>query len=264
MNDDGLSSELLRLSTLLIMYIPNELLEFRKELIKFGWDNLKKEDSYSKYWAFVKISRFFEAFQAPEKVVCQVFLALLRAWNSEGKVLTRHALSVITPVIPRRVSDESSSGKAPTIARYTRKILSDEGFTCPRLAHIWYMICRYPLLFYPTRSLFIPLLTGALKKFTSSASTMLEFRRMILDLVRLLLKWEFWSKHEEESYNKNRTPSMNNEQEMDDKTENADASLAHSKTENPAEMGNDSHSVNNSSSGVLCHPCIFMSCLAPF
>ncbi|GJQ09059.1 hypothetical protein GpartN1_g850.t1 [Galdieria partita] len=238
-SDDGLSSELLRLSTLLIIYIPNELLEFRKELIKFGWDNLKKDDSYSKYWAFVMISRFFEAFQAPEKVVCQVFLALLRAWNTEGKVLTRHALSIITPIIPLRVSDEPTSGKAPTIARYTRKILSDEGFSCPRLAHIWYMISKYPLMFYPTRSLFIPLLTGALKKFTSSANTMLEFRRMILDLVRLLLKWEFWSKEEEESSNKNVTNSMT-DQDVEEGGENVNIFFFHSKGGNIMENGNDS------------------------
>lgn len=263
-NDDCLCSELLRLSTLLIMYIPNELLDFRKELIKFGWDNLKKDDSNSKYWAFVKISRFFEAFQAPEKVVCQVFLALLRAWGAEGKVLTRHALSIITPVIPLRVSDDSTSGKAPTIARYTRKILSDEGSTCPRLSHIWYMICKYPLLFYPTRSLFIPLLTGALKKFTATANSMLEYRRTILDLVKLVLKWEFWSMQQDEQAEpivseKMTEPEQQREPQRDDETKKAQASVSQSVKDESMEVVNDPHETASTSHHLidLCQKIVF-------
>eukprot|EP00871_Galdieria_phlegrea_P000035 jgi/Galph1/1031/GphlegSOOS_G5851.1 len=173
-NDDGFSCELLKLSTLLIMFIPNDLLDYRKELIKFGWDHLKKEDSTSKYWAFVNISRFFEAFQAPEKVILQVFLALLRAWQSDGRTLIRHALSIITPVIPQRIGQESKFGKAPVFARYTRK-------SC-------YVILS-------VSHLFIPLIALALRKLSSS--NMMEYRKLLLDLFKLLLKWEFWSQKEE-------------------------------------------------------------------
>jgi hypothetical protein len=64
--------ELLQLATLLLKYLQNDLVHHRKELIKFGWNHLKREDSASKQWAFVNVCHFLEAYQAPEKIILQV------------------------------------------------------------------------------------------------------------------------------------------------------------------------------------------------
>jgi len=63
----------LQLATLLLKYLQNDLVHHRKELIKFGWNHLKREDTASKQWAFVNVCHFLEAYQAPEKIILQVW-----------------------------------------------------------------------------------------------------------------------------------------------------------------------------------------------
>jgi transformation/transcription domain-associated protein len=70
--DEPLRIELLQLATLLLKHLPNDLVHHRKELIKFGWNHLKREESASKQWAFVNVCHFLEAYQAPEKIILQV------------------------------------------------------------------------------------------------------------------------------------------------------------------------------------------------
>lgn len=74
--DETLRIELLQLATLLLKYLQTDLVQHRKELIKFGWNHLKREDSASKQWAFVNVCHFLEAYQAPEKIILQVFFFL--------------------------------------------------------------------------------------------------------------------------------------------------------------------------------------------
>ncbi|MCL7033472.1 hypothetical protein MKW94_029344, partial [Papaver nudicaule] len=67
------------LSTLLLKYLQNDLVQHRKELIKFGWNHLKREDSATKQWAFVNVCHFLEAYQAPEKWLV-VYKIITCAW----------------------------------------------------------------------------------------------------------------------------------------------------------------------------------------
>jgi hypothetical protein len=46
--DDPLWIELLQITTLLLTHLPNYLVHHCKELIKFDWNCLKKEESASK------------------------------------------------------------------------------------------------------------------------------------------------------------------------------------------------------------------------
>ncbi len=57
---DALRTELLQLSTLLIDTASRELMEHRKELIKFAWQHLKSDDPVTKNWAYVNVCRFIE------------------------------------------------------------------------------------------------------------------------------------------------------------------------------------------------------------
>lgn len=69
---DNMKLELLRLATLLIQKAPGLLVVHRKELIKFGWNHLKRNDSSAKYFAFLNVCHFLDAYHAPEKIVLQV------------------------------------------------------------------------------------------------------------------------------------------------------------------------------------------------
>ena len=66
-----MNMELLQLATLLIRRATGQLIAHRKELIKFGWNHLKRDDSAAKHYAFINVAHFLEAYQAPEKIVLQ-------------------------------------------------------------------------------------------------------------------------------------------------------------------------------------------------
>lgn len=188
--NEPLSAELLRLATLLIRYMPGEVGRYRKELIKFGWNHLKREDSIAKQCAFVNVSRFFEAYQAPDKIILQVFVALLRACQGEGKELVQEALDILTPALPHQLEHNPAVHKYPLWIRYTKKILLEEGHSAANLVHIWHLIARHASLFYVARAQFVPIMVNSLSRIGLSASANAESRRLTLDLVDLIIRWE--------------------------------------------------------------------------
>jgi phosphatidylinositol kinase/protein kinase (PI-3 family) len=188
--DEPLSSELLQLATLLVQHMPAELGRYRKELIKFGWNHLKRDDSVAKQWAFVNVSRFFEAYQAPDKIILQVYVALLRYCQPEGRELVRRALDILTPALPKRLLHNVVDHKYPIWIRYTKKILLEEGHSLPHLVHIWQLIVRHSDLFYVARAQFVPIMVNSLARIGLQPNAAVDNRRLALDLADLIISWE--------------------------------------------------------------------------
>ncbi|KAL0379140.1 UNVERIFIED_CONTAM: putative transcription-associated protein 1 [Sesamum radiatum] len=185
--DEPLRIELLQLATLLLKYLQNDLVHHRKELIKFGWNHLKREDSASKQWAFVNVCHFLEAYQAPEKIILQVFVALLRTCQPENKMLVKQALDILMPALPRRLPLGDS--RMPIWIRYTKKILVEEGHSIPNLIHIFQLIVRHSDLFYSCRAQFVPQMVNSLSRLGLPYNTA-ENRRLAIELAGLVVNWE--------------------------------------------------------------------------
>ena len=185
---ESLRVELLQLATVLIREMPKALTAHRKELIKWGWNHLKRDDCSSKQWAFVNVCHFLEVYQAPEKIILQVFVALLRACQPEGRALVRKALDVLAPALPKRLS--SGDHRFPIWIRYTKKILVEEGHSMPHLIHIWQLVVRHPDLFYSSRAQFVPQIINSLSRLGLPTNAPPENRRLALDLVALVVDWE--------------------------------------------------------------------------
>ncbi|KAG8383733.1 hypothetical protein BUALT_Bualt04G0044600 [Buddleja alternifolia] len=186
--DEPLRIELLQLATLLLKYLQNDLVHHRKELIKFGWNHLKREDSASKQWAFVNVCHFLEAYQAPEKIILQVFVALLRTCQPENKMLVKQALDILMPALPRRLPLGDS--RMPIWIRYTKKILVEEGHSIPNLIHIFQLIVRHSDLFYSCRAQFVPQMVNSLSRLGLPYNTTAENRRLAIELAGLVVNWE--------------------------------------------------------------------------
>ncbi|XP_047310383.1 transformation/transcription domain-associated protein-like [Impatiens glandulifera] len=186
--DESLRIELLQLATLLLKYLQNDLVNHRKELIKFGWNHLKREDSASKQWAFVNVCHFLEAYQAPEKIILQVFVALLRTCQPENKMLVKQALDILMPALPRRLPLGDS--RMPIWIRYTKKILVEEGHSIPNLIHIFQLIVRHSELFYSCRAQFVPQMVNSLSRLGLPFNTTAENRRLAIELAGLVVVWE--------------------------------------------------------------------------
>ncbi|XP_049383285.1 uncharacterized protein LOC125847672 isoform X2 [Solanum stenotomum] len=186
--DEPLRIELLQLATLLLKYLQTDLVHHRKELIKFGWNHLKREDSASKQWAFVNVCHFLEAYQAPEKIILQVFVALLRTCQPENKMLVKQALDILMPALPRRLPLGDS--RMPIWIRYTKKILVEEGHSIPNLIHIFQLIVRHSDLFYSCRAQFVPQMVNSLSRLGLPYNTTAENRRLAIELAGLVVNWE--------------------------------------------------------------------------
>ncbi|KAJ4961477.1 hypothetical protein NE237_021387 [Protea cynaroides] len=186
--DEPLRIELLQLATLLLKYLQNDLVHHRKELIKFGWNHLKREDSASKQWAFVNVCHFLEAYQAPEKIILQVFVALLRTCQPENKMLVKQALDILMPALPRRLP--AGDYRMPIWIRYTKKILVEEGHSIPNLIHIFQLIVRHSDLFYSCRAQFVPQMVNSLSRLGLPYNTTPENRRLAIELAGLVVGWE--------------------------------------------------------------------------
>ncbi|XVE82488.1 hypothetical protein DITRI_Ditri16bG0008800 [Diplodiscus trichospermus] len=186
--DEPLRIELLQLATLLLKYLQGDLVNHRKELIKFGWNHLKREDSASKQWAFVNVCHFLEAYQAPEKIILQVFVALLRTCQPENKMLVKQALDILMPALPKRLPPGDS--RMPIWIRYTKKILVEEGHSIPNLIHIFQLIVRHSDLFYSCRAQFVPQMVNSLSRLGLPYNTTAENRRLAIELAGLVVGWE--------------------------------------------------------------------------
>ncbi|XP_024004594.1 transformation/transcription domain-associated protein isoform X2 [Eutrema salsugineum] len=186
--DESLRIELLQLATLLLKYLQGDLVHHRKELIKFGWNHLKREDSVSKQWAFVNVCHFLDAYQAPEKIILQVFVALLRTYQPENKMLVKQALDILMPALPKRLPLGDS--RMPIWIRYTKKILVEEGHSIPNLIHIFQLIVRHSDLFYSCRAQFVPQMVNSLSRLGLPYNTTAENRRLAIELAGLVVSWE--------------------------------------------------------------------------
>eukprot|EP00178_Gracilaria_changii_P010551 TRINITY_DN306_c0_g1_i1.p1 TRINITY_DN306_c0_g1~~TRINITY_DN306_c0_g1_i1.p1 ORF type:complete len:4478 (+),score=542.02 TRINITY_DN306_c0_g1_i1:496-13929(+) len=238
--DELLSVELLRLATVLIKHTPNEIGRYRKQLIRFGWNNLKREESTAKFWAFIAVTQFFESYQAPTKLVLQVYVALLRACQTDGRSLVQRAVDTLMPVLPRHLSNYHSDHKYPIWIRYTKKILLEEGHSVQNLVHIWQIMARHPQLFFSSRAQFVPFMANSLSKFALSVTAGPENRRLGLDLVALILSWED-TRRENSSRTKSESTNENSvsgpkKRPRDGST---DAEISNEPAAN-AEKGNDS------------------------
>uniref|UniRef100_A0A7S1B6V0 Non-specific serine/threonine protein kinase n=1 Tax=Corethron hystrix TaxID=216773 RepID=A0A7S1B6V0_9STRA len=178
--------ELLKMSTLFIQFMGKEMMEYRKELIKFAWNHLKSEDSISKHWAYINVCRFIDTYETPSKIILQVYVALLRTHQPEARDSVTSALDILIPALRRRlpVADFIKAIK------WTKKVMYEEGHALQQLTHIWLVIARHPHIFYDYRSQFMTHMVNSLNRLGLPSNSPVETRILSLDLAQLIIAWE--------------------------------------------------------------------------
>jgi len=183
---ENLRVELLKLSTLLIEHLSEELVDHRKELVRFSWSQLKFEDSIVKYWAYINISRFIAIYEMPSKVTLQVYVALLKTTAPEAKELVTVALDILVPILPKKLN----AGEFVKVIKYTKRIMYEDGHALSQLVHMWQLLVGQALLFYPFRSQFVPLMVNSLNRLALPPNCPHENRQLAFSLAKLILGWE--------------------------------------------------------------------------
>lgn len=191
--DDSLSIELLNLSSLIVNHCAPLIQEVRKDIIKCAWNHIAVEDAVLKQTAYILAARFFEAFDSPAKLVLRTWTGLLRPPHAEGRALTRQALDILAPALPKRIPSEAGY---PAWAKLTRRMLVEEGYGLAQLIVIYQLIVRHPTLFYPCRDLFVPHMVSCLAKLGLQPSATFETKSLSLDLLDLVMTWEQQARQE--------------------------------------------------------------------
>ncbi|PGH01393.1 hypothetical protein AJ79_07934 [Helicocarpus griseus UAMH5409] len=182
--------ELLQLSALLIKYHHTIVQETRKDIIKFAWSYIRLEDIINKYGAYVLISYFINHYETPSKIVIQIYVALLRAHQNEGKTLVTQALEILAPVLPKRVITQGGDPRCPLWARWPRRILAEETANLQQVQSIFQFLVRQPDLFYESRENFVPYIVPSLIKIAGPPNPSNESKKLALNMIGLIWSWE--------------------------------------------------------------------------
>lgn len=181
--------ELLQLTTLLVKHYSGIIQEGRKEIIRFGWNYIRLEDVINKYAAYVLIASFIAVFDTPSKIVIQVYQALLRAHQNEGRSLVMQALELMAPVLKKRMSG-SDPKPVQRWAQIPRKILAEESSNLQQLMSIFNFLVRHPDLFYEARDQLSSIIIPALQKIAPPPNPSTEAKKLSLNLIGLVKMWE--------------------------------------------------------------------------
>lgn len=181
--------ELLQMSAMLLKYHHNLVSDARKEIIKFGWNYIRLEDTINKHAAYVLIGYFIAQFESPSKIVNQIYVALLKAHQNEGRALVIQALDLIAPVLPKRLTG-AVDPKYPLWARWPKRILSEESSNLQQLISILQFMVRHPDLFYDAREHFIPLIIPSLSKIAQPPNPSNDNKKLVLNVINVIWEWE--------------------------------------------------------------------------
>ncbi|CAO2647302.1 Nn.00g082240.m01.CDS01 [Neocucurbitaria sp. VM-36] len=180
--------ELLQLTTLLLKHYSGMIQEARKVVIKFAWNYIKLEDIINKYAAYVLIAFFIAVYDTPMKIAIQVYQALLKAHQNEGRSLVMQALELMAPVLQKRMGN--GDPKMPRWIQHPRKILSEESSNLQQLMSIFNFIVRHPDLFYEGREHLSSIIITALSKIAQPPNPSTDAKKLALNLISLIKTWE--------------------------------------------------------------------------
>lgn len=181
--------ELLQMSALLLKYHHSLVSEARKDIIKFGWSYIRLEDTVNKHAAYVLIAFFIAQFETPVKIVIQIYVALIKAHQNEGRALVTQALDLIAPVLPKRLTGPGDA-KFPLWAKWPKRILSEESSNLQQTISIFQFMVRHPDLFYESREHFVPVIIPSLSKIAQLPQPSNEHKKLVLALIKMILRWE--------------------------------------------------------------------------
>lgn len=186
--------ELLQTTALLLKYHTNLIQDHRKDVIRFGWNWVKLEDVINKHAAYVVVAYFIAHYETPVKITMQVYQALLKAHQNEGRSLVTQALELIAPVLEKRLAETDK--KIPLWARMPKKILTEESSNLQQLMSIFNFLVRHPDLFYEAREALSLVIIPSLTKIAQPPSPSNESKKIALSLINLIRQWEHRAQQE--------------------------------------------------------------------
>ena len=196
--NDDLAIELLRLIAVICKYKPEAAVDYRKQLLAYGWKYLKNSDSYTRQSAYIVVAQFLqrsESYQTPEKVFFQVWVALLKAHFPETRKLVRQAIDILLNAIKVQQPIITEEGHVTNWAKYILRMMRDEAHHVNIITHLLALIVRHESVFYDARHSFVSIMVQNMHRIQPSVT---ENRVLAMRVVKTILDWQKrWVQSEE-------------------------------------------------------------------
>ena len=156
-------------------------------LSQYVWDN----DEMIKSATLVLVCRLMSAFQmCPSDVLLNAHKMLIEAPTGEHTKLSRQAVTLIQPLLPRFLPPVMSN--LPVWITTVIEVLEGDTQSQTRIQHIWMLVVEHEAIYNPYRQALMPMLTQSLNRglVQSSSGSQSDHRRLSIDVASLLVRWE--------------------------------------------------------------------------
>jgi len=179
-----LTCELLQVVDILLEHMhPEEMSNYRKDLLKYIWGALKCNDPTTKYPGYLAVSRFIAVFDTPSKVIQQVYHSLLR--DTSERATVHAAMDLLLPVLRKRLGDE----ELKDAMKYTEKVICEERNSIPQMAHLWEAITRHHQVYICHKKEILPHMIQSLSFFGLQPNAPSEVRKLSVAIAKLIIDW---------------------------------------------------------------------------
>lgn len=152
---------------------------------------INNTDSTYKCQAHLLLCYIISRFPIVKKIIVNVFNSLLKSFMIDAKYLVRQATDLLIPAIPQRMDDGYEC-----LANSTKKILSDDAHGNLQLIHIMSIIVRHQSIYFNVRYQLASSMIQAAQKIAGQQSNSFEHKKLAIDIVDVLIRWELRKHHE--------------------------------------------------------------------
>ncbi|KAF7489783.1 Transformation/transcription domain-associated protein [Sarcoptes scabiei] len=170
-------------SRVLMQYDPVRI------LMQYAWPDViqasKRQDSMKKFVCNLLFCHIISKNKIIKRLIKPVLCNLFKVCSSESRNVIFNALEILIPVLPQRLKEGYR-----TLRNLTKKLLFEEVHSTAQTNHLLQIIIRYYRIFYPTRHNYIQYMISSIQRLAFSANGTFDHRKMALDLIEVIIRWE--------------------------------------------------------------------------
>uniref|UniRef100_A0A1I8HGE9 PI3K/PI4K catalytic domain-containing protein n=1 Tax=Macrostomum lignano TaxID=282301 RepID=A0A1I8HGE9_9PLAT len=182
-------------------------------LMTYAWPcQPERHRPLAKFHGHLLLAHIIAKFAINKRIVVQVFHGLLKSFQPEPKRVVTAALDILTPVMTSRLEDDPS-----ILQHWTKKILLEDtaAGSTQNYQHILSLIVRHHDVYYAIRhSLMTNILQGLSKFGLASNNVSAEHRKLALELIETVMKWDLRQRTEAEAQRNQPQQSSQQEQQL--------------------------------------------------
>ncbi|KAL4497765.1 hypothetical protein ABPG72_000520 [Tetrahymena utriculariae] len=195
-----LEMEILQLSTLLLSYLRQDVIQYKKEFIRFGWKYMKCEEKLLKHISYVYTCQFITLFGMPEEMIFSIYASLINRKQDDIVVqqeneigsLIKKALNFLIPFL----AQNNSQNKYNDWVKWTTNIFSDDSNQKHAiLIRFWQIFIKNHQIFQQYRKQFSPHMINSTQQLiiqaTRQTSSQNSQNKIAWDLTFLYIEWSF-------------------------------------------------------------------------